>query len=93
MILDYAKDLPFSAMDVSLAYAGKHRDMLAKLLVVIDKSIAWFNDDSHRDEAINILAKEMKSKRRGVTTTSARSTILRPTTRYRAQGFRTSLTR
>jgi hypothetical protein len=60
MILDYAKDLPFSAMDVSLAYAGKHRDMLAKLLVVIDKSIAWFNDDSHRDEAINILAKEMK---------------------------------
>jgi ABC-type nitrate/sulfonate/bicarbonate transport system substrate-binding protein len=62
-ILDYAKDLPFSAMDVSLAYAGKHRDTLAKLLVVIDKSIAWFNDDSHRDEAINILAKEMKSKR------------------------------
>jgi len=63
MILDYAKDLPFSAMDVSLAYASKHRDTLAKLLAVIDKSIAWFNDGSHRDEAINILAKEMKSKR------------------------------
>src|SRR5215469_8233788 len=61
MILDYANDLPFSAMDVSLAYASKHRDTLAKLLAVIDKSIAWFNDGSHRDEAINILAKEMKS--------------------------------
>jgi NitT/TauT family transport system substrate-binding protein len=63
MILDYAKDLPFSAMDVSLAYAGKHRDTLAKLLAIIDKSVAWFNDDSHREEAIDILAKEMKSKR------------------------------
>jgi ABC-type nitrate/sulfonate/bicarbonate transport system substrate-binding protein len=63
MILDYAKDLPFSAMDVSLAYAGKHRDTLAKLLAIIDKSIAWFNDDSHREEAIDILATEMKSKR------------------------------
>ena len=63
MILDYANDLPFSAMDVSLAYASKHRDTLAKLLAVIDKSIAWFNDGSHRDEAISILAKEMKSKR------------------------------
>ena len=63
MILDYAKDLPFSAMDVSLVYASKRRDTLAKLLAVIDKSIAWFNDGSHRDEAISILAKEMKSKR------------------------------
>jgi hypothetical protein len=26
MILDYANDLPFSAMDVSLAYASKHRE-------------------------------------------------------------------
>ena len=50
-------------MDVSLAYAGKHRDTLAKLVAVIDKSIAWFNDESHREEAIDILAKETKSKR------------------------------
>ena len=50
MILDYTKDLPFSAMDVSLAYARTHRDTLAKLLVVIDRSVAWFNEDAHRDE-------------------------------------------
>jgi NitT/TauT family transport system substrate-binding protein len=63
MILDYTKDLLFSAMDVSLAYARTHRDILAKLLVVIDRSVAWFNEDAHRDESINILAREMKSNR------------------------------
>jgi ABC-type nitrate/sulfonate/bicarbonate transport system substrate-binding protein len=63
MILDYTKDLPFSAMDVSLAYARTHRDTLAKLLVVIDRSVAWFNEDVHRDEEIDILTKETKSKR------------------------------
>ena len=96
MILDYANDLPFSAMDVSLAYASKHRDTLAKLLAVIYKSIAWFNDGSHRDEAISILAKEMKSNRDPV----ARSydyfrkiDYFAPGKRYRAQGFRISSTR
>ena len=63
MIRDYAKDLPFSAMDVSLTYAAKHRDALAKLLGAMDRSAAWFHDLSHRDEAIDILAKEMKSQR------------------------------
>jgi NitT/TauT family transport system substrate-binding protein len=63
MIFDYAQDLPFSAMDVSLAYAGGHRDALARLIAAIDQSIAWFDDDAHRDEAIDILAKEMKSAR------------------------------
>jgi NitT/TauT family transport system substrate-binding protein len=63
MIMDYAGDLPFSGMDVSLAYAGKHRDTLAKLVGVLDKSIAWFDDTAHRGEAIDILAREMKSAR------------------------------
>ena len=63
MVFDYAGDLPFSAMDVSLAYAAKHGDALTKLLAAIDRSIAWFNNDAHRDEAIDILAAEMKSQR------------------------------
>ncbi len=63
MIYDYAHDLPFSATDVSLAYAGKHRDALAKVLAVLERSVAWFNDASHRDETIDILVKEMKAKR------------------------------
>lgn len=63
MIRDYTKDLPFSGTVVSLAYAEKHHETLTKLLQVLDKSIAWFNDPSHRDEAIDILAREMKSAR------------------------------
>ena len=63
MIMDYAGDMPFSGTDVSLAYAGKHRDTLVKLLTVLDRSVAWFNDTSHRDEAIDIMVREMKSPR------------------------------
>jgi NitT/TauT family transport system substrate-binding protein len=63
MIMDYAGDMPFSGMDVSLAYAGKHHDILIKLLGALDKSIAWFDDTSNRGEAIDIMANEMKSQR------------------------------
>jgi len=63
MIMDYAPDLPFSGTDVSLAYAAAHRDTLVKLLAVIDKSVAWFDDPANRAEAVDILVKEMKSAR------------------------------
>jgi NitT/TauT family transport system substrate-binding protein len=63
MIMDYAGDMPFSGTDVSLAYAGKHRDTLQKMLAVLDKSIAWFNDSVNRTEAIDIMVQEMKSQR------------------------------
>jgi NitT/TauT family transport system substrate-binding protein len=66
MINDYAGDMPFSGTDVSLAYAGQHRETLLKLLAALDKSVAWFNDPSHRAEAIDILAQEMKSPREPV---------------------------
>jgi ABC-type nitrate/sulfonate/bicarbonate transport system substrate-binding protein len=36
---------------------------LAKVLAALDKSVAWFNDASHREESIDILAKEMRAKR------------------------------
>ena len=63
LILDYARDLPFSASDVSLAYARTHLDTLKKLLAVLDKSVAWFNDPANREEAIDIMVREMKSPR------------------------------
>jgi NitT/TauT family transport system substrate-binding protein len=63
LIMDYAPDLPFSGTDVSLAYAAAHRDTLVKLLAVIDKSVAWFDDPANRTEAVDILVKEMKSAR------------------------------
>jgi NitT/TauT family transport system substrate-binding protein len=66
LIMDYAPDLPFSGTDVSLAYAAAHRDTLVKLLAVIDKSVAWFDDPANRTEAVDILVKEMKSAREPV---------------------------
>lgn len=63
LIMDYAPDLPFSGTDVSLAYAAAHRDTLVKLLAVIDKSVAWFDDPANRAEAVDIMVKEMKSAR------------------------------
>ena len=61
MISDYAGDMPFSGTDVSLAYAGKHREALVRLLAALDKSVAWFNDTANRTEAVDILVQEMKS--------------------------------
>jgi NitT/TauT family transport system substrate-binding protein len=64
MMIDYAKDLPFGATDVSLAFAEKHRDTVVHFRDALNKSIAWFLSDANRDEAIDILTKEMKSANR-----------------------------
>jgi NitT/TauT family transport system substrate-binding protein len=66
MIKDYTGDMPFGGTDVSLAYVDKHRDTVAKMLGVIDKSVAWFNDPAHREEAVDIVVEEMKSPREPV---------------------------
>jgi NitT/TauT family transport system substrate-binding protein len=66
MIKDYTGEMPFGGTDVSLAYVDKHRDIVAKMLAVIDKSVAWFNDPSNREEAVDIVVQEMKSPREPV---------------------------
>lgn len=63
LVLTYAPDLPFSASDVSQAYARTHHDVLEKLLAAVDKSVAWFDDPANRTKAVDILVKEMKSPR------------------------------
>ncbi|HUK60295.1 MAG TPA: ABC transporter substrate-binding protein [Stellaceae bacterium] len=64
LILDYAKDLPFAATVVSDEYAAKHRETLAKLVGALDKAVAWFDDGSNRDAAIDVLLHAMKSSDR-----------------------------
>jgi len=63
MVYDYAKDLPFTGAAIGRAWAAKHRDAAEHFRVALDRSIAWFYDDKNRDEAIDILATEMKSGR------------------------------
>jgi NitT/TauT family transport system substrate-binding protein len=66
VILDYAGDLPFSATDVSLAYAARHKETLTRLLAALDESVAWFDDPANRSEAVDILVRQMKSPRESV---------------------------
>ena len=63
MIIDYAKDLPFSGADVRLDWAAKHRDTLKRFLAVLDQSVAWFYADGNRDEAIDILVEASHANR------------------------------
>jgi ABC-type nitrate/sulfonate/bicarbonate transport system substrate-binding protein len=64
LMIEYTKDLPFGSTDVARAYAEKHPDVIKRFMGALDKSFAWFNDDSHRAASIDILATEMKSKDR-----------------------------
>lgn len=63
-LMEFARDLPFGAADVSLSYARQHRDVVVRFLDAVNKSIAWFNTDANRAAAIDILATEMKSGKR-----------------------------
>jgi NitT/TauT family transport system substrate-binding protein len=57
MIKDYAADLPMASADSTVAWANAHRDLAKGLIAALDKSIAWFDDDKNKDEAIDILLK------------------------------------
>ena len=61
LMIDYTKDLPFGATDVSNAYAQKNRDAVIRFMGALDKSIAWFNTDANKNAAVDILAGEMKT--------------------------------
>jgi NitT/TauT family transport system substrate-binding protein len=64
MMIDFTKDLPFGATDISLAFAKQHHDAVVQFAQALDKSIAWFNDEANRDAAIDLLAAEMKTTNR-----------------------------
>jgi len=59
---DYAKDLPFTAAAVNKDWAAKNPDALRRLLAVHNRSVAWFLDPSHRQEAIDIMVEASKLK-------------------------------
>ena len=55
LAVDYVNDFPFTGMAVLRPWADAHRDVVHRLIAATDESIAWFEDPSHRAEAIELL--------------------------------------
>jgi ABC-type nitrate/sulfonate/bicarbonate transport system substrate-binding protein len=55
LTVDYVKDLPFSGMTINVAWANANKPILEKLLRVETRSVAWFEDEKNRAEAVQIL--------------------------------------
>lgn len=55
LTVDYVKDLPFSGTTVNVAWASAHKDTLEKILRAQNRSVAWFEDEKNRVEAVQIL--------------------------------------
>ncbi len=55
LTVDYVKDLPFSGTAVNNAWAKAHKATLEKLLRAQNQSVAWFEDEKNRAEAVQIL--------------------------------------
>lgn len=61
--VDFAPELPFSGAVVNLAWAKANPDKLKRVLAAMSKSVAWFEDDRNRAEAIEMLVKASKINR------------------------------
>jgi ABC-type nitrate/sulfonate/bicarbonate transport system substrate-binding protein len=62
LTVDFAPELPFSGTVVNLAWAKAHQDVLTRLLAAHAKSIAWFEDDRNRAEAVKMMVEVSKLK-------------------------------
>jgi NitT/TauT family transport system substrate-binding protein len=62
LTIDYTPELPFTAAVVNRNWAATHGPTLAKLLSIHNKSMAWFLDVGHRDDAIAVMVEASKQK-------------------------------
>jgi NitT/TauT family transport system substrate-binding protein len=66
LTIEYLRDLPFSGIVVNVRWANEHKALLQKILAAHTKSVAWFEDDRNRNEAVQILAVASKLKQEDV---------------------------
>jgi NitT/TauT family transport system substrate-binding protein len=66
---DYVKEFPFTGYVVNTDWGRKNKPVLVNFLNGVARSIDWFNDDAHRNEAIDILVKESGLERNDVAMT------------------------
>ena len=66
LTIDYLSDLPFSGITVNVRWANEHKALLQRILNAHTKSVAWFEDDRNRSEAVQILMVASKLKQEDV---------------------------
>jgi NitT/TauT family transport system substrate-binding protein len=66
LTIDYAKDLPFSGTVVNIRWAAAQKPILQRLLAAHTRSVAWFEDERNRDEAVQILVAASRLKQSDV---------------------------
>src|SRR6478736_434100 len=58
---DFVKDLPFTGMAVHRRWAAANMSAAKRVLDATDKSVAWFADPAHREDAIELLVRAARS--------------------------------
>ena len=53
-------DMPFAGISVNTNWASSHKDTVAKIIDVYNKSMAWLYEPKNRNEAVHILMKVSK---------------------------------
>jgi NitT/TauT family transport system substrate-binding protein len=66
LTIEYLRDLPFSGIVVNVRWANEHKALLQRILAAHAKSVAWFEDDRNRNEAVQILAVASRLKQEDV---------------------------
>jgi ABC-type nitrate/sulfonate/bicarbonate transport system substrate-binding protein len=57
---DYLPDMPFAGMAVNRTWASANPGRVVRFPDVYNKSIAWFRDGSHREEAVRMMVETSK---------------------------------
>lgn len=66
LVRDFAPDLPQTGMQVSQRWAKANMKEAKEINAAIDEAVAWFYDDQHRSEAIDIMVEAAKSDRKEI---------------------------
>jgi NitT/TauT family transport system substrate-binding protein len=62
LTIDYVNDLPFSGIAVNARWANEQKALLQRILAAHTRSVAWFEDDRNRNDAVRILVTASKLK-------------------------------
>lgn len=59
---DYVKDFPFSGYAANSNWVAQHKEATRRFIEVVSRAIGWFNDESNKAEAVQILVKDAKTQ-------------------------------